>query len=135
MNIQEAIVKAGQILDEERIAPTVHYEPVANTSVLANAAALFSSLGERVKVPLPVRETPEEFRFKSGNIDLLCTLLDQVPEQDRSKLFSYLGSRILNGGSYRHKHVEVVTAGSFAYCSSELPLLAEFFVRHGDRQL
>jgi hypothetical protein len=132
MNLRDAIEKAGQILDEERIEPTVDYEI---SPLITGSAAVFNSVLERGRRPCRVRENPEEFQFKSGNFDLLCALSDQVPERDRPALFATLSSRIMLTRSYRHRSKEVLGAGAWARCSSELPLVAEFMVRRGDKQL
>lgn len=132
MNLRDAIEKAGQILDEERIEPTVDYKI---SPVITDPLAIYSSLMERSQRPCRVRENPGEFQFKSGNFDLLCALSDQVPEGDRPGLFAALRSRILVVRSYRHRSEEMWGAGAWAQCSSELPLLAEFLVRRGDKQL
>jgi hypothetical protein len=132
MTLRDAIQKAGQIMDEERVEPTVGYDL---SPVITDPGAIFTAISKRGERPRRVRENPEEFQFKSGNFDLLCALLDQVPEQDRAALFASLRSRISNARSYRHKPGQVLTAGFSTQCSSELPLLAEFLVRRGDKQL
>jgi len=132
MNLRDAISKAGQIMDQERVEPTVRYDL---SPVITDPVTIFNSIIERGKRPRQVRENPEESQFKSGNFDLLCALLDQVPEQDRAALFVFLRSRISNEHSYRHKPGHASITGSWTQCSSELPLLAEFLVRRGDKQL
>lgn len=130
MDLQDLVRMAAQILDEERIKQTVHYEKSKTTPVTAVASPF-----EGGQYPQRVRENPEEFQLKSANFDLLCTLFDQVQEQDRPFLFEYLRSRILDAVSYRHNAGPVLGAGSWARCGSELPLIAEFLVRRGDKQL
>lgn len=140
MNLHDAIQKAGQILDEERAAPTVRYQAAPN-KFLGSAKELFAAIAdsalesERGKHPRTVRENPQEFQFKSANFDLLCALLDQVQEEERPGLFATFGSRILTARSFRHRPGPVLGAGSWQRCSSELPLVAEFLVRRGDKQL
>jgi hypothetical protein len=126
MNILDAIGKAGQVLDEERIEPSVRY---ASRGPSVNAAAAFERGGHNV------HEHPENFLFRSANFDLLCTLLDQVAEQDRPSLMTSIMSRILKKSSYRDRLGQPVGAGQSQRCSSELPLVAEFVVRRGDKQL
>lgn len=109
MKIQDATEKAGQILDEERMFPTVHYTSTA--PVVSAAAPLAAALGQRGAQPRTVQEHPENFIFKSTNFDLLCSLLDQVPEQDRPALFAVPISRISSNGSYRDTSNEVSRAG------------------------
>jgi hypothetical protein len=136
MNLLDAIQKAGQILDQERVEPTVGYDTAEPVSVIGAFAALTGPLNERGnKHPRIVQEHPERFQFKSTNFDLLCALLDQVPEQSRPALLASVLPRISEARSYRHKYRELVTAGSWQFCSSELPLVAEFHARRGDKQL
>src|ERR1700687_3210356 len=105
MNFRDAIQKAGQILDEERITPTVSYE--VQTPLTLDFTP-FRLLGERGTHPRQVGEKPEWFQFKSTNFDLLCALLDQVPEQERHGLFATIASTISDAGSYRHKEGPVL---------------------------
>ena len=75
MNLRDAIAKAAQILDEERIDPTIEYKI---SPVITDPGTILTTLSERVKRPRRVRENPEDFQFESGNFDLLCAILDQV---------------------------------------------------------
>jgi hypothetical protein len=140
MNLHDVIQKAAQILDEERATPTVRYQTVPN-KFLGSAKELLATIAdsalesERGKHPRTVRENPQEFQFKSANFDLLCALLDQVREEERPGLFATFGARILNARSFRHRPGPVLGAGAWRRCSSELPLVAEFLVRRGDKQL
>lgn len=87
MDLRDAIRMAGQILDEERIEPTVGYCSTETVSVVGALAALAGPLAERGKKhPRSVQEQPEKFQFTSTNFDLLCALLDQLPEQSRPAL-------------------------------------------------
>lgn len=131
MNLLDAVEKVGQILDEERMEPTVRY--TARAPVVNAAAA--NAFRERGTHPRSVQEHPEDFLFKSKNFDLLCTLLDQVAERDRPSLLTASLLRISDGGSYRHKTAAPVGAGQWGRCSPELPLVAEFAVRRGDKRL
>jgi hypothetical protein len=134
MDLRDATQKAGQILDEERISPTVTYGilPTAGALVVALAPLLQQERGSHNR---QVRERPELFQLKSTNFDLLCALLDQVPHQDRPALIASISSRIANRSSYKHRPGPTVEAGSWRKCSSELPLLAEFLVRRADKEL
>ncbi len=137
MNLRDAIQKAEQILDQERAEPTVRYEAFEPTpgilSVLGNWV-IASEQAYRNR-PLAVRENPQGFQFKSTNFDLLCVILDQLSERDRPALCPSLLSRISNARSFRHIPGNMVEAGSWKRCSSELPLLLEFVVRRGDKQV
>jgi hypothetical protein len=135
MDLRDAIQKAGQILDQERVSPTVGYE-LATTDAMIRAFSLLSgpltNRGERFRA---VEEHPERFQFKSLNFDLLSAVLDQVPAQYRQEWLASIRSRISNKRSYRHTSSEVLGSGAWQRCSSELPLVAEFLVRRGDKPL
>jgi hypothetical protein len=131
MNLQEAIQKAKQVLDQERAEPTVRYETLQEPGIVAT----WELSNERGKHPRTVRENPQEFQFKSTNFDLLCAILDQIQEQVKPTLFASIRSRISDARSYRHISGEVLGAGAWRRCSSELPLIAEFLVRRGDKQV
>jgi hypothetical protein len=131
MNLQEAIQKAKQVLDQERAEPTVRYETLQGPGIVAT----WELANERGKHPRTVRENPQEFQFKSTNFDLLCAILDQIQEQEKPTLFASIRSRISDARSYRHISGEVLGAGAWRRCSSELPLIAEFLVRRGDKQV
>jgi hypothetical protein len=134
MNLQDALDKAGQTLDEERVEPTVRYEMVTPDTVVNSVAAIISLSGERHR-PTRVQEHPEHFLFKSQNFDLLCALWDQIPERDRPALLAASLSRALEKGSYRHRRGDVLGAGQSRRCTSALPLVAEFVVRRGGKSL
>jgi hypothetical protein len=135
MDLHDAIQKAGQILDQERVQPTVGYAAITTDPVASALSNLVPPLTDRGTHFREVQEHPEKFQFKSLNFDLLCALLDQVSAPDRSAWLRSLLSRISNARSYRHRLGEVLKAGLWQRCSSELPLVAEFLVRRGDRQL
>jgi hypothetical protein len=84
MQMQEADAKAEQILDEERLFPTVRY--TTDAPVLNPAAPIAEAFSERGKHPRAVQPHPEKFIFASANFDLKCALLDQVQEADRSNV-------------------------------------------------
>jgi hypothetical protein len=69
---------------------------------------------ERQKRPRPVHESPDEFRLKSINYELLFRLFSQVQDNDRAAFIAFLLSRVPAPES-----------------ASELPLLAEFCIRVG----
>jgi len=135
MNLSDAVAKARQILDEERAAPTVHYEPAVPAPVMNPAAGLVRALGERGRHPRTVQEDPGKFVFRSANFDLLCAILEQVPEKDRADLFAAVLSRTEVRGAYRHRTGDILGAGKWENCASELPLVAEFLVRRGEKKL
>jgi len=132
MNLLEAIEKAGRILDEERVQPTVGYQQRTLPAKIADAVTQYPSLrGKRCR---QVQEDPALFEFNSTNFDLLSALLDQVQQEDKRAIFAFLRSRIADARSYRHRSQEVLGSGAWARSSSELPLIAEFLVRRGDKE-
>ncbi|HEY2361843.1 MAG TPA: hypothetical protein VGK36_12040 [Candidatus Angelobacter sp.] len=132
MDLSDALQKTGQILDEERINPTVAYQlSKAKVTNLGAAASLYqlANLYQYRIHPRPINDDPTEYQFKSMNFDLLCAMFERVPEHNKQVLYANMNSRICDARSFRHKYVDVVKAGSGASCSSELPLIAEFLVR------
>jgi hypothetical protein len=134
MNLQDAIQKAGQILDQERVQPTVSYEMPQTPPAIAGILTPIALASERGLRARSVRENPEMYQFKRTNYDLLCAILDQLPEREKPALFSWL-QKSLSASSFRHKFADVQGAGSWPRCSSELPLVAEFLVRRGNKKL
>src|SRR5579872_1797365 len=134
MDLTAATKKANQILDEERLKPTVNYEGTASYAAFAAAASYRPPLDLVSPLHLEVDENPGQSKFRSINYDLLCAILDQIRAQDGPQLFGSVRSRILSGESFHHKLGPVLTAGSSKQCSSELPLVCEFCVRQGDKQ-
>lgn len=129
MQIQEAVAKAEQILDEERLYPTVRY--TTDAPVLNAAAGIAQAFSERGKHPRTVQPYPEKFIFRSTNFDLMCALLDQVQEADRNSVLKAVISRISNEAAYHDRSQAVLGAGTSSRCSSELPLVVELAVRRG----
>lgn len=137
MTLQDAIVQAGQILDQERVEPTVRYETVSVATEIVSLLGNWTLAAEQANRihPLIVREKPQAFQFRSVNFDLLCAILEQLAEPNKSGLFSSLLSRFSSPTSFRHRPGPVLGAGSWKRCSSELPLIAEFTVRRGDKRM
>jgi len=133
MDLQDVFTKMGQILDEERISPTVVYG--LSAPAFSAAAPVVIALSQRGAHRRAVQERPASFVFRSVNFDLLCALLDKVPEEHRSRIFATSLSRISSNGSYHDRSGEVLGAGQWRRCSSELPLVAEFNVRRGKQRL
>jgi hypothetical protein len=81
MDVQEARQSAGQILDDERLTPTVRY---MSPQAFGNAVAMsLSPLGQRGQNPRPVSNNPGYFRFESSNYSLLASFLSRLPAPDR----------------------------------------------------
>jgi hypothetical protein len=135
MNLRDAIQKAGQILDEERVVSTVGYRCVSPDTLVRAFAPFVHPLSERGTHPRTVQEQPGAFQFESVNFNLLSALLDQTAEQSRPAFIDALLSRLSSNRSFRHRTREVKGAGQWQYCASELPLVAEFLVRRGGRSL
>ena len=123
------------MLDEECVAPTTRYGAAEPASTVAVVEVTFALMERGVKHPRTIHEQPEKFQFQSANFDLLSAILDQISKQDRDSLFDLVRCRISNGLSYRHKYQDVLGAGAYARCTSELPLVAEFLVRRGEKKL
>ena len=133
MNLHEAIRKANVILNEERAAPTISYEIVGKVS---NAVAILSvAFDDRGEHPRRLKENPNLFHLRSTNFDLLCTLLDLVDESSKPSLLSVPLTRISDLMAFRHNAGPILGMGMWSRCSSELPLVAEFLARRGDKQL
>lgn len=67
MNSLDVVAKVGQILDEERIHPTVGYKL---TAPFVNATAPVAvALGERGKPGRSIQEKPGDLVFNSSNFD------------------------------------------------------------------
>jgi len=99
MDMQEAKQKAKLILDEERIAPTIRYEPFRRATDAELLAMVL--IDDRGRHPRRVLEKPNFFQFKSTNFDLLCALLDQLDESKKLELLVFVRQRILNSRAFR----------------------------------
>jgi hypothetical protein len=132
MNLQDALTKVGQILDEERVSPTVSYGLAAPAA--SAAAPVVIALRERGAHRRTVQERPANFVFRSANFELLCALLDEAPDRHRQAVFDATLSRISNSGSFHDRSREPLGAGQWQRSSSELPLVAEFNVRRGEKR-
>jgi hypothetical protein len=141
MELQEALSKANQILDEERVSPTVTYvcEPQSINNAVQVAVALVGTMNlpaARSQRPREIIENPTSYRFKSINYNLLCALLSQhVNESDRLAFNAGIALRLVSDPGCMRKTYPVGFPG-WNNLSSELPLVAEFLVRnHGKAQL
>src|SRR5437879_5132042 len=109
MDIHEAIQKATQILDEERVRPTTAYEPAPNAgaadlSKSSTGMAALVAIAEMGKVtrltyerssrPRDVHEVPGEYKFTSINYELLLALYSQIALLERPQIVPFLLSRI-----------------------------------------
>jgi len=90
MELKEALAKANQILDEERVSPTVAYEFLPQTDqnvtqAIAALAAIINLPQMRNQRPRQIIENPTSYIFKSTNYDLLCALLSLLTEKGRPR--------------------------------------------------
>lgn len=135
MNLQDAMRKADQILDEERQQPSLEYEfvtspkdsPLAAIALIVGPKTIQNERNER---PRKVYEK-SFYKLKSANFDLLSILLSHVNEKDRPSFFAYIWSRI---GNPKCCHLSGYTnAISWQGIVSELPLIGEFSLRNSDK--
>lgn len=144
MELRGAIDKANQILDEERSSPTVQYslrlEAIKLDAPFGAAVGMLAVAGEprtlqiiRSQRPRQIVEDPRKWEFKSINYDLLCALLSQVPEDSRAAFLAAVLARLNSkpGCSKSKKTIEPRWNGWV----SEFPLVAEFCVRKGAKDL
>jgi hypothetical protein len=140
MILSDAIERAGQVLAEERRHPTISYKSFSNGAeaslerIGASLDRIERRLERETQHPRPVRETPEH-QFQSINFDLLCAIWDQVADDDRPTFLAAVNANITNKHNYHHLARDTQYAGSWQRCSSELPLVAEFMVRRGDKHM
>ena len=130
MNLQEASRKAGQILYQERAAPTIHYGFVScRNSALLGVLAPINLANERERYPRQVLEEASQYKFSSVNYTLLQQLLSFLDQGDRPTFFSMLARQIVDGtGCQWHPGA---THPFYRGFSSETPLIAEFLARNG----
>ena len=147
MDLREALSNASQILDEERVAPTVVYDYVpydnqaGNVGVGMAVVQGLASLAGTVNISNLRKQRPREiqtfisYRFKSTNYNLLCALLLRLNENDRPAFIASVAARLASAPGCTRKTYAVSYPG-WSNFSSELPLIAEFLVRnHGKAQL
>jgi hypothetical protein len=117
MDVRDAIRKAGQILDQERAEPTVRYESALPDMLMAALATFGGPLSERGKLSRAVQEQPEQVQFKSTNFELLCAILDQVPEQAQTAVLAavVLVSRMLAHFVIKKARFSVQERGNVAH--------------------
>jgi hypothetical protein len=143
MELRESLSNANQILDEERVSPTVSYDYVPEIiegghfsagqvamQAVAGLAGIVNISSLRNQRPREIQK-PTSYKFKSTNYNLLCALLSRLKDTDRQGFVNIVGLRLSSvPGCVRKNHaVAFPGLGNF---SSELPLVTEFLVRnHG----
>jgi hypothetical protein len=137
MELREAIDKANQILDEERISPTTKYVPRktgnADLDALATIAADRQLSTMRSRRPRKVLEDPTVFMLESANHTLLCALLSRVPEESRAAFFSAVLARVALSPGCGQSSTDIYPGWNGLV--SELPLVGEFSLRNGAKQV
>jgi hypothetical protein len=144
MDLQQALDKATQVLDEERVSPTVSYDympkgsEVGDFSVGMAALQGLASLAGAVNISSMRKQRPREiqipswYRFKSTNYNLLCALLSRLKESDRPGFASVVALRLSSAPGCAAK-IQPVSFPGWNNFSSELPLVAEFLVRNNGK--
>jgi hypothetical protein len=153
MELTSAVYRANQILNEERLRPTVSYvdrgvnwvteikrvtaqlkagEILKSEAlvVAADGSRRLSISGMRSQAPRTVSETPEQYRFDSANYGYLLTVMNLVDKADQDAFVDSILRRTLTHGDY------VFKTRDYHYPElegrvSELPLIAEFAIRTG----
>jgi hypothetical protein len=143
MDLREALSNASQILDEERVAPTVIYDYVpydnqaekvgvgmAVMQGLASMAGTVNLSNLRKQRPREI-QTLISYRFKSTNYNLLCALLLRLNGNDRLAFTANVAARLVSAPGCARK--TLVYYPGWNNLSSELPLVAEFLVRNNGK--
>ena len=134
MQISEAKKRAEQILDEERFEPTARYSPYL-TTVVQSAVALAPEMKalERSRPREVFPNNSLRIRFQGANYDLLLALFGHVDEASKLSFFATILARIKDGGAFARAEHSLI----YPYWNpfvSELPLVAEFCLRHGEKR-
>lgn len=134
MNLDDALGKAVQILNEEQVRPTVSYSATEDSPNSINWPQLVETMllttTERQQRPRRVHENPKSFTFKSTNFDLLLKIFGQVPSAERTDFIARLLTLVRNPPAASLPRGPV-TFPIFEGRTSALPLIAEFSVRTG----
>lgn len=130
MTLIEAQQKTSQILDEERTSPTTHYmspEPFVNQAAIAA-----NPLRQGGRHPRPVSEKRDYYHLQSLNYDLLKAFFEEISSKDRPLYLATLRQRLSGSSPFKTTRTDVLGVGKTTRTNSDLPLIAEFLVRHGD---
>jgi hypothetical protein len=130
MTLTEAQQNANQILDAERTASTTNY--MSPTPFANQAAMAASALGQRGWHPRPVSENPGYYYLQSRNYELLKSFFEEITPSEGPLFLAKLRQRISDPNPFKVVGQDVLGAGKTNRTNSELPLVAEFLVRHGD---
>jgi hypothetical protein len=129
MQLPKAQASARQVLDAERHFPTTTYTTV--TPFANELAMMVSPLNPHLH-PKPISEKPGALKLQSRNYDLLESFYEEIQPNERDLFLASLRQRIEIRDSFEDSGREVLGAGKTSRTNSELPLIAEFLVRHGD---
>jgi len=139
MDLKEAIRASNQILDDERVSPTVRYEatmPPQQTNPMLGVARTLMSITNlpnlRARCPREVLEDPTEFVFKSVNYDLLRAIQSQIPADAVPQYVRAVSIRLCWGVGCAASELRVYP--KWLRFISEQPLVAEFLVRNGGKE-
>ncbi len=128
MAFSDTRLSLERILDAERAEPTVQYQttiPFVNEAAFNNSA-----LGQRGWHPRPVSENPGYFYLRSRNYDLLNSLYNDVLQLDRPLFLHALESRVSELNPFTVYGDDLRGMGETSRTQTELPLIAEFLIRH-----
>jgi hypothetical protein len=143
MELIDALARAGQILDEERAAPTVRYELKRPEGLIAgSSASLALTVTETAKMielvgsgSMQVLEDPRQYVFTSGNYNLLGAVQSRMARETRPAFISSLLVRLTSTVSPAYRSGYSSGRCCWNQFVSELPLVVEFCARNGATQL
>ncbi len=143
MQLEEAKETATQILNEERVRPTIgyrdDYSDLSERVGQDRATAFFEALRRftrtnlttlRAENPRIVSEFPETYAFGGTNYDLLLAVFRHLAEDQRAEFVDYLCGYVRRGG-FTGSDSGISHHPNFSLRISDLPLIAEFCIRTG----
>jgi len=148
MELAEALQNAFYILEEERVRPTLNYRYVAKewphemqleqytlgAQGYTPSMAAITVLGRmRAERPRVVWENPSLFVFESVNFNLLLTILNQLPPENRPNFIAGLLKAMLAAAPTNDVGARMIFPCG-RHKTSSLTLLAEFCIRNGYAQ-
>ena len=132
MKLIEGQQNADEVLYAERSAPTINY--LSPTPFINQVAFAASPLGQRGQHPRPVSDNPGFYFLQSRNYDLLEAFFEEIQPDERPLFLDHLRRRILDPTSFVVVGEEMLGKGQTSRTNSNLPLVAEFLVRHGENR-
>lgn len=146
MDLEEAVRKAAQILDDEGARPTSEYHRVypnlkgmTPNEIMAVSSSQIQEVlptanlnlpAQRKTKPRPVNEASGAYEYKGQNFKLLKILYSQVAEADRNDFLARLIARISEAKTHKRPDKEFVYP-YFGDRVSEVPLITELAIRTG----